>query len=69
MYLLNIPLASELLTYTFQIPLSQGGAAFPWDSALVISMLVVGVVLVVAFLLVEWKLAPLPVVPCKFCVQ
>ncbi|TVY32138.1 Efflux pump [Lachnellula occidentalis] len=45
------------------IPLSQGGAALPWDSPLVIGMLVTGVLLMGVFLLIEWKFAKLPVVP------
>ena len=59
-------MVSELLIYTFQIPLSQGGSVLPWDSPLIIGMLVAGVVLVVVFLIVEWKFARLPVIPCEF---
>lgn len=45
------------------IPLSSGGTIFAWNSAIVITLLVLGAVLVAAFLLVEWKVAPLPVMP------
>ena len=66
MYSSNIPVTTEFLIYIFQIPLSQGGMALPWDSPLIIGMLVAGVVLVGVFLVVEWKFARLPVIPCEF---
>lgn len=43
-----------------------GGAYFPWNSPLVISMLVIGSVSLVLFVLVEWKLAKLPVMPRQY---
>lgn len=50
------------------VPISAGGATYAWDSALVISMLTVGGLMWVAFVLVEWKVARLPVLPreCLF---
>ncbi|KAK4504907.1 hypothetical protein PRZ48_002870 [Zasmidium cellare] len=46
------------------IPVSSGGhAGTPWDSPMVIAMLVVGGVCFIAFLLVEWKWAKLPMMP------
>ncbi|KAJ4420899.1 hypothetical protein N0V82_004078 [Gnomoniopsis sp. IMI 355080] len=45
------------------IPLSGGGSYFAWNSALVISMLAVGVSAAIAFVIVEWKVAKLPMVP------
>jgi hypothetical protein len=45
------------------IPLSGGGVQYAWDSAIVIGMLVVGVVTAVAFVLYEWKVAPIPIMP------
>lgn len=48
------------------IPVSGGGSYFQWDSALVISMLVVGGTCALAFLFVEHKIALLPMMPCKF---
>ncbi|KAK8174057.1 major facilitator superfamily domain-containing protein [Phyllosticta citrichinensis] len=45
------------------IPISGGGSYFAWDSALVIAMLVVGGVCAVAFVVVEWKVASLPMMP------
>ncbi|KAK6062731.1 hypothetical protein SCUP515_13071 [Seiridium cupressi] len=49
------------------IPVSGGGSYFPWDSALVISMLVIGGLSFVLFVLVEWKIAKLPMMPSNVC--
>jgi MFS family permease len=46
------------------IPISEGGhQGTPWDSAEVIAMLCVGGTCFIAFLLVEWKWARLPIMP------
>ncbi|OAP57866.1 hypothetical protein AYL99_08604 [Fonsecaea erecta] len=45
------------------IPLSGGGSYFEWSSPMVISMFVVGGLSFVAFLIVEWKVASLPMMP------
>ncbi|OAL36556.1 hypothetical protein AYO20_04172 [Fonsecaea nubica] len=45
------------------IPLSGGGSYFEWSSPMVISMLVIGGLSLVAFLIVEWKVASLPMMP------
>ncbi|KAI0382015.1 major facilitator superfamily domain-containing protein [Hypomontagnella monticulosa] len=45
------------------IPVSSGGSYYAWDSPMVISMLVISVILFGVFLLVEWKYAPLPMIP------
>ncbi|KAF2232722.1 putative MFS transporter [Viridothelium virens] len=45
------------------IPISGGGTYFPWDSALVIGMLVAGGVMTMVFILIEWKVAELPMMP------
>lgn len=46
------------------IPISSGGhAGTPWDSAEVVAMFVVGGACLVAFLVVEWKFAELPMLP------
>ncbi|KAL9120485.1 MAG: hypothetical protein Q9187_002957 [Circinaria calcarea] len=45
------------------VPISEGGARFAWDSALVIAMLTVGVALVLLFVVIEWRLASLPIMP------
>ncbi|CEL58270.1 putative transporter C3H1,06c OS=Schizosaccharomyces pombe (strain 972 / ATCC 24843) GN=SPAC3H1.06c PE=3 SV=1 [Rhizoctonia solani AG-1 IB] len=45
------------------VPISGGGTYYSWHSALVIAMLCVGSVLAIAFLLVEWRMAALPILP------
>ncbi|KAK1590261.1 major facilitator superfamily domain-containing protein [Colletotrichum navitas] len=45
------------------IPISGGGAYFPWNSATVISMLTIGAIFMAAFVFVEWKFARLPMMP------
>ncbi|KAF4340515.1 major facilitator superfamily transporter [Fusarium beomiforme] len=45
------------------IPISGGGSYFEWKSALVISFLTIGGLSLVAFVLVEWKIAKLPMMP------
>ncbi len=48
-----------------QIPLSGGGVTYSWSSPIVIAMLVAGCVAAVIFVLYEWKLAPVPIMPCE----
>ncbi|KAF3041289.1 hypothetical protein E8E12_003253 [Didymella heteroderae] len=57
---LNI--ASTLLLL---IPLSGGGVTYAWSSAFFIGATVAGIVLMVLFVLYEWKLAPLPIMPLR----
>ncbi|ETI23691.1 hypothetical protein G647_05494 [Cladophialophora carrionii CBS 160.54] len=45
------------------IPLSGGGSYFEWSSPLVVSMLTIGGLSFLAFLVVEWKVARLPMMP------
>lgn len=47
------------------IPVSGGGSYFAWDSAMIISMLVVGGCCLLAFLFVEYRVALLPMMPCQ----
>jgi len=66
---LTINIAAVLLVLVCPILLSKSrnlltGTLYAWDSALVIAMLAVGVVLIVAFVIVEWKFAALPLMPC-----
>ncbi|KXH29085.1 major facilitator superfamily transporter [Colletotrichum simmondsii] len=53
-------MASTLLLL---IPLSGGGVTYPWSSPFVIAGVVVGAVLAVLFVLYEWRLAKLPIMP------
>ncbi|THY62792.1 putative major facilitator superfamily transporter [Aureobasidium pullulans] len=47
------------------IAISDGGHATPWNSAKTISMLVVGSICAIAFVIVEWKFAKLPMMPLE----
>ncbi|KDN62544.1 putative major facilitator superfamily transporter [Colletotrichum sublineola] len=55
-------MASTLLVL---IPLSGGGVSYPWSSPFVIAAVTVGAVLGVLFVLYEWKLARLPIMPLR----
>jgi hypothetical protein len=57
---LNI--ASTLLLL---IPLSGGGVTYAWSSAFFISATVAGVILMILFVLYEWKVATLPIMPLR----
>jgi MFS family permease len=57
---LNI--ASTLLVL---VPLSGGGVTYAWSSAFFIAATVTGVVLAVLFVLYEWKLVALPIMPLR----
>jgi MFS family permease len=47
------------------IPISGGGSYFEWNSPMVIAMLSTGGCLAIAFVIIEWKVAKLPMMPCK----
>ncbi|KAJ9137839.1 Major facilitator superfamily transporter [Coniochaeta hoffmannii] len=47
------------------IPLSGGGDMYAWSSGQFIGMITVGGFLAVAFVLYEWKLAPVPIMPLR----
>ncbi|KAF2730610.1 major facilitator superfamily transporter [Polyplosphaeria fusca] len=59
---ITLNLAAVLLVL---IPLSGGGVQYAWDSPLVISMLTVGACTILAFILYEWSLAPIPIMPIR----
>lgn len=56
-------LASSIGIIFLLIPISGGGSYFPWDSPMVISMLIIGGLSFVAFGFIEWKVASLPMLP------
>ncbi|CAG8670089.1 4834_t:CDS:2 [Dentiscutata erythropus] len=59
-------LGSLLITCTmmaFLLPLSWGGVTYPWNSPIIISLLVVGVVLLTIFIYVEGYVVAEPLVP------
>lgn len=58
--MLNV--ASTLLLL---IPLSGGGVTYAWDSAFFIACTVAGAVLGLVFVLYEWKLVALPIMPLR----
>ncbi|KKY13852.1 putative c6 transcription [Diplodia seriata] len=45
------------------IPINSGGSTWPWNSALVVSMLVVGAASLAVFVVVEKRFAALPMIP------
>jgi hypothetical protein len=47
------------------IPISSGGSTYAWSSPTVIVLLIFGIIFLVGFILVEWKVAPLPVMPLR----
>ncbi|KAK5204886.1 hypothetical protein LTR41_009422 [Exophiala xenobiotica] len=47
------------------IPISGGGSYFDWRSVMVIVMIIFGALCMVAFVLVEWKVAQLPTMPLR----
>ncbi|KAF7158604.1 hypothetical protein CNMCM5623_003664 [Aspergillus felis] len=59
-------IASSIGIIFLLIPISGGGSYFQWDSAMVISMLVIGACSLVAFVFIEWKVASLPMLPVVF---
>lgn len=58
-------LTSSIGVIFILIPISGGGSYFEWNSPLVITMLVIGGISFILFGLVEWKIAKLPMMPCK----
>ncbi len=47
------------------IPISSGGSTYKWDSPIVISMFCIGGILLIIFVLIEWKVAILPMMPLR----
>ncbi|KAL5402327.1 hypothetical protein PMIN06_009917 [Paraphaeosphaeria minitans] len=56
-------LAGSAAIILILIPVSGGGSYFPWHSAMVISMLVIGGCCMLAFLFIEYRVALLPMMP------
>lgn len=56
-------LTSTISLILLLIPISGGGSTYAWNSPLVISMLIIGGVFFVVFLLIEWKIPKLPMIP------
>ncbi|OJJ43040.1 hypothetical protein ASPZODRAFT_19744 [Penicilliopsis zonata CBS 506.65] len=56
-------LVSLVAVVLILIPVSQGGSNIPWSSPMVVAMLSAGVALCVAFVLLEWRVVRLPIIP------
>lgn len=52
-------------TVMFLLGLGYGGVAYPWDSPIVICLIVFGIVTLGIFVVVEWKFAKYPIVPMR----
>ncbi|GAM88504.1 hypothetical protein ANO11243_065370 [Dothideomycetidae sp. 11243] len=52
-------------TLMFLFGLTFGGSSHPWNSAIVLCLIIFGVVTLVIFFLVEWKVAKFPVIPLQ----
>ncbi|KAI2643460.1 major facilitator superfamily domain-containing protein [Xylaria nigripes] len=52
-------------TVMFLLGLGYGGVAYPWNSAIVICLIVFGVVTLGVFAIIEWKVAKYPVTPLR----
>ncbi|KAL7268472.1 hypothetical protein RUND412_008903 [Rhizina undulata] len=54
-----------LSTLFVMVPISGGGSSYPWSSPLVITLLVLGVVALAAFIAVEHSHAKIPLIPLR----
>lgn len=53
----------QRLIYRSLVALQSGGLTDPWDSAFVLATLIIGLLLIISFVLWEWKGAKKPMVP------
>jgi hypothetical protein len=60
---------SLVATIFILVPVSCGGSSFAWSSPMVITLLVLGLVALIIFIIVEWKFADLPMVPLRLLRQ
>lgn len=52
-------------TVMFLLGLTFGGVIHPWDSPIVLCLLIFGILLFLVFLAIEWKVAKYPVMPLE----
>ncbi|KAF8477302.1 major facilitator superfamily-domain-containing protein [Kalaharituber pfeilii] len=52
-------------TVLFLLGMEFGGVSYPWNSPVVISFLIFGILLLGVFVFVEWKFPKLPIIPLK----
>ena len=45
------------------VPISGGGSTYAWDSSLIIVMFIIGGLCLITFVLIEWKVPKLPMIP------
>ena len=57
--------ASSTAVIFLLIPISGGGSYFSWDSPTVIAFLAIGSFFLLLFIVIEWKVAKLPMMPSK----
>ncbi|KAH9886825.1 major facilitator superfamily domain-containing protein [Xylariomycetidae sp. FL2044] len=53
----------------FIIPINSGGSTFPWNSPVVISLLTLGATLLILFIIIETRIAKLPMIPFRLFKQ
>jgi len=58
-----------MLTVTVQLPINSGGSTWPWNSAMVISMLCIGAISWLLFFIVQKRLARIPIIPLHLFTQ
>ncbi|KAJ5280193.1 major facilitator superfamily domain-containing protein [Penicillium angulare] len=58
-------LTSMIAVILILIPMSQGGTFMPWNSPVIISMSTSGASLFLAFIIFEWGLVDLPILPIR----
>ena len=52
-------------TAMFLIGLTYGGVTFPWDSSTVVCLIIFGLITFAIFIICEWKLAEMPIMPLR----
>lgn len=57
------------LTVIVQLPINSGGSTWPWNSAMVISMLCIGAISWLLFFIVQKRLAKIPIIPMHLFTQ
>jgi hypothetical protein len=58
-------LENETLIVNAQVPISGGGIYYAWGSPMVIAMIVLGTMFAIVFVLVEWRIAVIPILPLR----
>jgi hypothetical protein len=64
-----MPCYDEKLTVIVQLPINSGGSTWPWNSAMVVSMLCIGAISWLLFFIVQKRLAKIPIIPMHLFMQ